>query len=117
GTVRQPQGRSEPQPSCVGDPAVLTDPDLDAGLERHAGPGLIRLDDSGGAHGASSQKCRMPRARRSRAAATSLLGTLSFGLCATSMVPGPKIAQSSPSRCSQPASVAKETVAVSLWPT
>ncbi len=68
-------------------------------------------------HASSSQKCRTVRSSKPRAAANSSFGRNSFGLWATSIEPGPKMAQSIPSRCSQPASVAKETLAPALWPT
>src|SRR5262245_10683805 len=99
---RRPHGR---------DPAVGLDPYLDAFFEALSGPGPVGLDDlRDGAHGASMQKCSIARCRMGRAAASSSFGIDSLGLWATSIVPGPQMAQSIPSLCNQPASVAKETL-------
>src|SRR5262249_40074635 len=107
GAAGQPLIRRPAEGPHLRDAAVLADRDLNARFEAGARPGEVGLDDH---HPSSSQKRRIVRSSRPRAATNSSLGRYSFGLWATSIEPGPKMAQSIPSCWSQPASVAKETL-------
>ena len=103
GAAGEPLIRRPAEGADLRDPAILADGDLDSGFETAAGPGEVGFDRL---HDPSSQKWRTALATSPRAAANSSFGRYSFGLWATSIEPGPKMAQSSPSCCSQPASVA-----------
>src|SRR5436190_24160446 len=102
--TRESSRRLEAERSDFRDEAVFDD-DLLAANETAAAPGEIGFDELA----LHEQNLAINARSTSPARWNSSFGVNSFGLCATSIAPGPKSRQSMPSDCSQPASLANET--------